>query len=1197
MARAATQEFNLAAQWNLISFQVIPADPSPEAVFSSLPGFQAAWSYDASRGHWQRYLKPAGSTPQQTSDATANTLLALPPIQPGCAYWVFLGQAVPSWKVNGALPSGTTFPSLDLQTGWNLIGIPLGAASVTNTEPVSLLAVLTAAGFDYDALLTWENQTFRKMFRPQPAGPNEPPGPLEGLPPDLPFPGFNLQQDAGRGYWIRVLDPAVLRPRLVTTVRPDIDAEPLNNFPSREDFNVSGGAVVKGVREQDVIRFFPGEDIQTLGIANLGDGTNGGGGILIWEARWTPRTDLATPEPWIRLFASPDQREQRDQDGKLLASYTVLNGVTTLENDMVYLRLDRRNLGRGLHEGTLSLHTSVGEKVYRVIAEVPGLEGDFKGFATIHSVNGKRNPVPDIDLNLSFYEDNKVAGLLRGLIDSSQALLWPVDVPLAGYRVANAGNRFILSGSFVLPPGDQNGEPFDSWNEGDPAAGSDIDWLNDGALDARNPFPFPIQRTVSLEGSLVGANPTDGYVLEGTYTELVHGMSREPIRLSGSFHLERNAIRPLSSRRLVTQDTGVEPVIEKRNATPLVIPPGATRDTAVSVQTELELHAVLVSLTFNAPLSHSSLVLKLVAPGANRVELTLYDGRNPGAAINPKLLESTSIPLDRPAHGDMAQFLRSVARTRTDSAASQFWKLEIQNAGGQSITLANWTLRLQGQPVGDVAGVIKNGNVPVAGVRVALDGLPFSAFSALSDDKGRFLLSRVPLMPLNFTASRSGYLPADPSAPGLSAKFTRPFVGQTDLPFSSAESALIEHFNPLAGAPIALAGVPGFGFGTPGSPFELNLQPASAGAPRIAAGPLLGFAGTTIEFDVLNPASSSFWDFGDGTGTNAVLTTHRYDSPGLYRVRLFSPADSSNPQDEASVIVLSSPGHAPEKPSDLKGEPTGLDLRTAAARYSAHAFQVFFSSGGVIPAHKVGVVSTTGADRYIVDVTPQLSFGAGETNVLGSAFVSATPVQMFYSGSADLDLAPHANPTNATRPFQADGFIAPSTPGFDASINSNSQGFREEDFNYSLLPSLWENTRTLDGGLEYTQDAQNGLIVWGNTHDVPSHNYSTRDFESRDGATFTVAVEDVQFHPHPGTTVLADLSTHKTVTHYRMACSLGANLLTAEIPDTSVKAAKTHRGAPENPLDPVLYPSSPPVARNLFYQIHTGFLGTQVEAQ
>src|SRR5688572_11498991 len=249
-----------------------------------------------------------------------------------------------------------------MRPGWNLFGVPMGVALVTNTEPVSLLAILTAAGFDYDALLTWENQGFRKMFRPR-GETNQ----LTGLPPEAPFPGFDLQKDLGRGYWIHVVDPAILRPRLLTTVRPDLDAEPIANFPAKEDLNVSGAsppAVPKSVQQQDVIRFFAGEDVQTLNISNLGDGTNSGGGILLWEAVWLPTTDAGTPEPWIRLFAAPSERERRDQSGQLLSAHTNLTGVTTLENDIVYLRLDRKNLGRGEHEGTLLLRTSIGDKSY-----------------------------------------------------------------------------------------------------------------------------------------------------------------------------------------------------------------------------------------------------------------------------------------------------------------------------------------------------------------------------------------------------------------------------------------------------------------------------------------------------------------------------------------------------------------------------------------------------------------------------------------------------------------------------------------------------------------------------------------------------------------------------------------------------------------------------------------------------------------
>ena len=100
------------------------------------------------------------------------------------------------------------------------------------------------------------------------------------------------------------------------------------------------------------------------------------------------------------------------------------------------------------------------------------------------------------------------------------------------------------------------------------------------------------------------------------------------------------------------------------------------------------------------------------------------------------------------------------------------------------------------------------------------------------------------------------------------------------------------------------------------------------------------------------------------------------------------------------------------------------------------------------------------------------------------------PLQQAYAASMDIDLAPRVSPADATRPFQSDGFTPLSSPGFDPNINVNNQGFKEEDFNYTLLASLWQNTRAGDGSLEYTQDAQNGLIVWGNTLVTPNQNYS-----------------------------------------------------------------------------------------------------------
>jgi len=59
-------------------------------------------------------------------------------------------------------------------------------------------------------------------------------------------------------------------------------------------------------------------------------------------------------------------------------------------------------------------------------------------------------------------------------------------------------------------------------------------------------------------------------------------MSREAHPAGGAFRLERKAVRPLSSRRSLSQDTGVEPVVQKSNRNPLIIPAG--RDPGVGRQ-------------------------------------------------------------------------------------------------------------------------------------------------------------------------------------------------------------------------------------------------------------------------------------------------------------------------------------------------------------------------------------------------------------------------------------------------------------------------------------------------------------------------------------------------------------------------------------------------------------------------------------
>src|SRR5678815_5704602 len=102
--------------------------------------------------------------------------------------------------------------------------------------------------------------------------------------------------------------------------------------------------------------------------------------------------------------------------------------------------------------------------------------------------------------------------------------------------------------------------------------------------------------------------------LEGKYKEIVYGMSRQPILLEGTFHLERQAARPLSSRRTINTDTGIEPVISRKSSVGVAIPAGATRESSLNVVTEMELQALQVDLVFST-LSHTRLLIQLRSPG------------------------------------------------------------------------------------------------------------------------------------------------------------------------------------------------------------------------------------------------------------------------------------------------------------------------------------------------------------------------------------------------------------------------------------------------------------------------------------------------------------------------------------------------------------------------------------------------------
>jgi subtilisin-like proprotein convertase family protein len=664
----ATQSIPLASGWNLLVLQIQPTNPNPASVFDSLGvNFAAAWTFDNATRQWSRFARPG------TMEATNNSIFSMAELQIGRGYWVYM-NAPATWNLTGQIPAVS--PPVLMTNGWNLVGIPTGRVPLP--ESVSMLSVLTAAGFDYDTILKWESGLYRKF-----------------TPADTDVDDFTLF-DPNRGYWVRVKSGGTfsLQPRLLSSVRADVDVEPQGNYPSFEDLQISPSPVPLNPSNQTHIVFLSGEDTQQIAIANTG------GGMLAWDIQWQPSD--ATNINWLQ--------------------FSSVSGITTIENDVVQIFLDRTQLPKGTYTGTLVLRTSAGNRSFQVVANVGDLRGEWRGVAKISNVNGRHNEVADIDLHVDFFGDPTTPGLIRGLLDSRNSLLWPLDVPLVGHSGSLSENRITLGGAFILPPGDLNNPPYATFATG--ADLEDVDWNCNGTLDDINPYPFPLYRSVLLQGKLVSSSASEGLLVSGDYVETVYGMLRTPIRLEGTFTLRRENPKPFSNRRPVANvedSNGVQPVVYKSFApgSPLNIPVGLTTN-SLSFITDLALQNISVDVDFgDAPASGVKFTLE--SPSGQQV--ILHNQANLGT------LRSMSFPSLRNPVQSFDALINSGSPTRGN------WKLIIQNSSGIGGKLYFWSLTLQGQPVFTVSGRVVDATTG-AGIpgQVSLDGLPITAATVAGAD-------------------------------------------------------------------------------------------------------------------------------------------------------------------------------------------------------------------------------------------------------------------------------------------------------------------------------------------------------------------------------------------------------------------------------------------------------------------------------
>jgi subtilisin-like proprotein convertase family protein len=912
LAATEDQTLPLAAGWNLIAFQVVPTNPSPDKVFGTLgTSFGSAWAYDNTAKLWTVYEPPSVAKPQ------ADQVARMAPVEPGRAYWVYANRAVPEWKITGTPPAQV--PALNFQNGWNLVGIPTGTAQLP--EPVNMPSVLAAAGLDYDLLLRWEAGFYRRYTTDDTQVSD----------------AQMLEFDPNKGYWVRLTSAgATLKPTLLCTVRTDLDAEPYGNYPSFEDLRIGDSPLPLKADEQTIIRFFPGEDTQYLRLANTG------GGILLWELVWEPLD--APAAGWLDLSAA--------------------HGVTTIETDVISLFLNRKDLSRGTYRGRLTLRTTAGDRVFSVVAEVPELGGEWKGLATISSVGTgqaqRANAVPSVDLQISFFEDRTVPGLLRGGIESHNVTLWPLDVALVGHVVTSDGNSFTLGGGYVLPPGDQNEPPYASFGTNqDPL---DVDWLEDHILDVLNPLPLPLYRAVTLEGRLTSADPQSGYVIAGAYHETVYGLLRAPIRVEGHFELRRVNARPFASTQTaIGTDSGVGTafVVHQGTNNPTGTL-GATFEQRVAVITDLVLQDLQVEVDFQG-VTASALHVELVAPNGDTA--VLHDRQNLSAAA----LAGANFPLSRiPATSLTTAFVARGTPTRGT------WTLRGQYSGATGY-LKSWAVKLIGQPVFDLDGVVRDAAGSGVPADLQIAGLPYASLFQSSAD-GSFHLHRVPGIPLNLFAAVPGR--TDGAAyGGLETSFLLPQFP----PGNDRKQQLAARFQPLPVMPVPAAATPGYGgYGTTSNPVTVVLPPATIGPaePRLTAFPTAGPAPLTARLWLeasFAPGSTVHWDFGDGTAAEgADLRTVEHLFPTVKTGGY--PVTASFPGGTATVLVCALPT---------------IDQTP----YDVNFFALSFTGAGCVPTNIATRLST------------------GQPLVM---------VQQADCASFDIDRAPLTSPTN--RRFSQDGF-------------------------------------------------------------------------------------------------------------------------------------------------------------------------------
>lgn len=793
------QSIPLYTGWNLISFQVNSSGFTPQEIISALGSdsgsLLAIWGYHAASSSWEVFEPATTLSP---------AVVSLHRLYPGRGYWVKVSKGI-VLQLAGAPWNGAT----TLVPGWNLVGFP--GLTVGPAGKTDFASVFRGQLSSVPVIWTFSGGTLQRFFGYD----------TLALPPITDLGGVQ----PGVGYWVLSTANLTLASTPVITLPPDsvaprgpTDPSPpqtelfqlgdpryvgtnaslyvgrtvrFTNSPADAAYDLNHNGILDDPYTQDAMYFAAGVNQENISIFNTGVG------LMNWY--------VVSSVPWL--------------------SFTPPAGATSTEQDTVQLTVDRSGLAPGYYTNSFTLYAGSAVQTITVVLEVPTIAGDYAGYATTETVDGKPISIGKVDLSLSLFNESSDPSDPRfhGVINGDRSLLFPSDVYLNG--IFYQGLNFSLTTSFPMAPADRDAPPYTSFrnlpantpgyqggvlNIGSQTILPSSDVNSNGALDVASIFPFGIRRAITLIGTRTTADH-----LEGSYTEAISGPLPEGQRIyiQGTFVLDRQTLTP-TLKSIYNVQTNTTAIIGGSAVT--------SYTNSLCVGPEVHVQGITVGLNFNFP-------------DVSQLDVVLY---------NPDHTRSYDF-------GTNVAGLTTFALTNFNGAGgSGCWDLVINWTGsGLRGYFNGWSLKLDGLAYYKVTGtVVDDQSNPVSDAVLALIGSNILPQSNTSTN-GAFEFNGLTENEYLLNVSKLGYAPTNVS-------FN---IDAADVTLSNIV------LTPLTAPVPVLSAQPAIGQ----APLNVDFVPIMSPTALAALG------GNII----------ATWNFGDGTAplvTNAVTISHIYTNGGSF---------------------------------------------------------------------------------------------------------------------------------------------------------------------------------------------------------------------------------------------------------------------------------------------------------------------------